>query len=186
MSTASGAPRPRPIREAIGHYFLPFYPAALLIGAGWRLAYPDDTWLGIAIDWALLLLVLFAMICSMLWHRLCWRCGTNIPTNPAADAEKHDRHLRFVHRWWMNPRRLIPLLVFCCIVSPFVRIPIGLAYDPIVQRLWDLFTFAIPMAYAFWASYRHQRLQPWCPYCRRRDWGDETTPITPNPNPATR
>lgn len=184
MSTSAEEPRQDGFFQAFGHYYEPLYPFLMLIGSVWAVLYPSEGWgLDDPFGWALAGVTLLGLYSSMRWHtgKLCERCMAAVPLNAAEKAEKFKRHFRFVHRYMGSLNRLLTaLLVIVCF-----GLAVKLVFDPPrrVNSLIHLFTFAIPMAYTFWAMYRHNHFQPWCPYCRRDDGDDETEEV-PDPSPA--
>lgn len=184
----------------IGHYFSPINPIVIILGALWTLAFSEarDSLLYQSVD-AILMTVLFVpLACELSAHygKECALCiEASVPLNPGAQVEREDWMLRLAHRfmgWHIHHIRLRGRII--PIPGSLAAVLAGLALLSVAKSVFDLgdstvawlnlFGLAIPMAVTLWAVYRHDRLQLWCPYCRRGGGGeDEQVPdSTPDPS----
>jgi hypothetical protein len=193
MSTMNGGGNRPSIPMVIGHYLDPLWPPAMIASGVVSTLLP----VGSALSWTFGLVytaVIFgALACDIFVHssNLCERCIQAVPLNPQAAIDRDRMWLKFFHRFSSHahlriratsvpvPTGLLSLLL----IGMAVQLAIRLAFDPDKQMttVVGLVTVTIPLACAFWSGYRHNRLQPWCPLCRRDD-GSEVE--APDPDPS--
>jgi hypothetical protein len=108
---------------------------------------------------------------------LCERCASEAPLNPGMEAERCDRRLRQMH--WIGD--MPPFVVLTAGFLVIVAVNVAGA----VLRLGAPTTLALIGIglYVNVITRTHNRLQPWCPYCRRGR-GDGDPAVTPTPDPA--
>lgn len=98
--------------------------------------------------------------------RLCLRCAQTVPVNGPAVAERRDRALRAVH----HIRRRLPWYVAAFFAALAARV-VSAVFVEWPRAAGGVFLLAVvvaPVSVTILLSTRHDRIQPWCPYCR---WG---------------
>ena len=109
---------------------------------------------------------------SLLAHnrRLCERCITALPLDASKVADRYDRRFRAAH---LFESKLFALGYLAVVLGS------SLMYaHPVGRYAWA--AVGASLMYLLVVYVTHQRLQPWCPYCR--NGGDEqVTPTTPAP-----
>lgn len=180
---------------------------SLLLG-GMLFAYTSPL-LGISafLTLGVIILLVVGMFSAGGWHRAnpCLRCAADIPDNGPAEAANKARLLRFHHRpdrlgtvvgGWLfritdrpgltaeQRDRMMRLYLAAFTVGLLALLvgAIALLRAVLPDTLFTLliFTWGGYHVYSDRASRFHNRLQPWCPYCRDDD-GDGETTDTPNP-----
>lgn len=106
-------------------------------------------WLGVAVG-------LGALTISALWHRgLCEACISAVPLDAPRLGDRYRRQFAAIH----------------ALTRTRTRVTVGALVAATVMKLTILVwlpALAVCAATIFWgavALLRHQRLQPWCPYC---------------------
>lgn len=102
-------------------------------------------------------------------RELCERCISRIPLDPQKTVNRYRQALRAIHHpKWLLGSAIAPLIVGASLP----------------QQWWETKTAnslcTVIGAIALFSVFRHQRLQPWCPFCRRDD-GDDTPATIPDP-----
>jgi MFS family permease len=157
--------------RTIGHY-AHWYLAALVCGLMVLTVAPAA---GAFVPWpAMVLLIAVAVLLglSMLAHnrRLCERCMAALPLDASAVAARYRLRFRVAH---LFERRLFALGYLTTLLGSSL-----MAADPVGRYLWALAEASL--VYLLLVYVTHQRLQPWCPYCRHGG-EEQTTPTTPSP-----
>ncbi len=159
------------MRTAIGHYapwFLSVVLGALIVLTLVPAAFA-------AIPWEVLMALLPLAVAAggyILDHNrhLCGRCIATMPLDPSTAALRYARRFRVVH---LFESRLFGIAYLVTVVVSLI-----VSGNP-VGRYGCALTQA-SLVYLLVVYLTHQRLQPWCPYCRHG--GEEhSTPITPSP-----
>jgi hypothetical protein len=123
-----------------------------------------------------ILLVLFAAVVFLAFaifahsRRLCAQCIESMPLDPSEAAVRYGLRFLVAHQF---ERRSFALGYLAVVVgSSFLyRHPVGRYGWAAVEA---------SLVYLLFVYVTHQRLQPWCPFCR--NGGEElTTPVTPTP-----
>lgn len=124
-------------------------------------------WLGVAVG-------LGALTISALWHRgLCEACITAVPLNAPQLGDRYRRQFAAIHALTRTRTRVT---VGALVAATVMKLTI-LAWLP---------ALAVCAAAIFWgaiALLRHQRLQPWCPYCGGGGSAHDPT-VTAPPTPT--
>ena len=102
---------------------------------------------------------------------LCPRCIDAIPADGQVQAERRDWALRLTHWTMAYPGRTV--LAVVAVWAADLATP-GLAFSGYILWPW--------WGVQAWALQFHNRVIPWCPYCRDDDGGHEAA--TPTPDPA--
>ena len=128
-----------------------------------------------SVAWQLLTMVQVAVIVlalSMFAHNrhLCARCLASVPLDAASASARYAVRFRVAH---LFERKLYALAYLTLVFGS------SLLYGhPVGRYGWA--TVQASLVYLLLVYVTHQRLQPWCPYCR--NGGDErTVPTTPTP-----
>jgi len=118
---------------------------------------------------------MIAMTHHLLFGGLCLRCMRETPLDPQRQVARNKWFL-----WEFHCSRGLSwtVLAGCLALSMVGNSMQGLA----------LVLCKVPMDAMFftllWGTWIHHRLQPWCPYCRRR-WGNGgDVELVPDPDPA--
>jgi hypothetical protein len=121
---------------------------------------------------AAVLVVAFFMGTSIRSHnrRLCERCIASLPLDAPTVASRYARRFRVAHLFENK------LFALCYLI---VLVASSLLYgNPIGRFGWAV--AAASLVYLLSVYVTHQRLQPWCPYCRNGG-EDQVSPSTPSP-----
>lgn len=105
--------------------------------------------------------------------------------DPQAAITKHDRRLKVAHRAALTRRgnHIVLTLAAATLLAIYgIRHLSPLAADIAATAL--LLMLSPGAFYLDFARMTHARLQPWCPYCRKRGHGDDETTPTPTPDPV--
>lgn len=161
MMLADGG-RPNRLAMWLGHYqayFLAFFLLMSAVSGIWPvLTWPHRVFGGV---------LLLAVIANMVLHgnRLCELCISRAPAcNPQAAVDRWRYVLRFCHRPVIYFGLLLPVVVFV-VIGVMVRTAVWLDR---AGAIWLMFVLGGSQI----AWHQHQRLKPWCPWCRH-DGGDE-------------
>ena len=129
-----------------------------------------------AVPWfaslALIPLVLYVGVSIIVHNRqLCERCIAALPLDASAAAGRYGRRFRVAH---LFQTRFFAACYLAVVAGSFVLYsdPVGRFGTALVES---------SLVYLLFVYVTHQRLQPWCPYCRHGGGDDETTPVTPDP-----
>jgi hypothetical protein len=167
-------PRYHDLLMRIGHHTLKLRHAnfaAIIIA----LFLPPQSWQTTLLIWLGFALMILG-VGGGFYHdrRLCLRCGDDFPLDVAAKAEKR--------RWmfWLAHHPILSLS------ATFVPNSIGLLFSFTGQT--GLIKYCLTITFLWMgvfvhAAVTHQRYQLWCPWCRRRDDGDDGV-FVPDPDPA--
>lgn len=185
----------RPVHRALmwlGHYYPRVSPvlylsilAAAVVGL-WVSPTPPAVFLNLRVAATTVLLVMMTSRDFIHNRNLCLRDLNEAPLlDPQAAVEKHIGRLRryHFHSWPVSIAMLVGLIGGGLILGSA-----GVAYTwPWIVRaaITAVVTASTVMAVRFdRARVTHDRLQPWCPICRRRrgDDGDHVKPPTPTPS----
>jgi hypothetical protein len=193
VTTAADQPRRRPLHTLamlLGHYSITVSPAASTVITAvviYRAAWPRPADIVLlAITSAVTVVTLISQLCRDFYHdrQLCLRCLNDAPMlNPQAAVDKHINTLRRVHfaRW-----RIALLPAF--LLVPFIVAGMPLSGWPWPARAALIASAVLGYAgslYMDYATVTHRRLQPWCPWCKRRGFGGEDLPA-PVPDPTVK
>jgi len=120
-----------------------------------------------------LVVISVAVILAYLIHRhgraLCERCVMDMPLDISAKAAKYKKRFRVAH-WFQGGSLMVFYLATIVLVSFY-------SYTSIGKWLWV--AIWISFIYMLLVYSTHQRLQPWCPYCRGGGIGDHEHRPTP-------
>ncbi len=185
--------KPRWLWLSLGHYSNHLTAAASLTGAAAVLIF---TATGVGVVSHLLLGLVVAVYA--VWavsataerthHRsLCPRELDEAPVlDPQPAVDRKRRELRVWHS--RRRRRFVPLVVGMLFFALYVLVPTGKTWIFAVGFVCS----ALISAYLVYVDITHQRLHPWCPYCRHGGRGprgfripDPTDPSVPKPVPQT-
>jgi hypothetical protein len=127
------------------------------------------------VPWPALLVVFalaFLLGVSILVHnrRLCERCIAALPLDASSVAGRYAIRFRVAHLFESRLFALGYLVVLAG--SAF------LAGDPLGRYAWA--AAEASLGYLLLVYVTHQRLQPWCPYCKHGG-EEQSTPTTPDP-----
>lgn len=120
---------------------------------------------------ALLPLALFVGVSIIVHNRqLCERCAAALPLDASATAGRYGLRFRVAH---LFQGRLFAFCYLAVVAASFVFYsdPVGRFGTALVES---------SLVYLLFVYVTHQRLQPWCPYCRSGG-DDHTVPTTPDP-----
>lgn len=106
---------------------------------------------------------------------LCARCLDSVPTDAAVQVRRRDWALRLRHWTWAHPWLTLTPILALFVVSLFVPTAWVAVYV-----LWPWF------ALDTWTQRFHNRVGPWCPYCRGGGGGSGETVALPDPVPTGR
>lgn len=111
-------------------------------------------------------------------HGMCERCIAEWPLNASEIAERRAWVFGLTHR----PR--YALGVFFAGYGLMVGLPflLGKPWGSILG--WTVWTLSLLTS--SYARRWHERLMPWCPYCRRRGWGRGDRVEAPPPPPKAK
>lgn len=143
---------------------------------------PVHTWAHSAplFSWPSLSTVIFisALLVSVCGSRLhdaspCIVCAANLPFDPSAAAERSRPALRAYHQAgrWLGWKWL---LIYA---AGIFLLPLGWPLN-----CWTI-VFSVVGTVLVLCALRHEKLQPWCPWCRHDD-GDDVR--EPDPDPSVR
>jgi hypothetical protein len=127
------------------------------------------------VPWQALLALLAVAVflgLSILAHNryLCERCIRSLPLDAATVAGRYAIRFRVAH---LFERKLFALCYLAALVGSSF-----LSSYPVGRYGWAV--AEVSLVYLLFVYVTHQRLQPWCPYCR--NGGEEqTVPTTPSP-----
>ncbi len=178
MSTVSEQPEPHrrlaTLAAWIGHYGLPAV-AAIFLGLMVCRFLPESwAWATVPATLFLLVCLVAALILEITYHNgsLCDRCIADMPVNMAEQVEQHRRKLLFTH----HMRRATPWVIL-------FGVGIAQAFLPDLFSVVLFSLYNICLAYFYYASWIHRRLQLMCPWCR--GGGDDDDPeVEPTPPPV--
>lgn len=138
--------------------------------------YPLSGALMFTVPVGLLALVLLSwMLMRQHDRRLCELCVAAMPLNPGEAAARYRARFWLAHSG-MRPRFLVPYLT--------LLVGSNLAMGTIGRIGWALVQST--MLYLIAAYSTHRRLQPWCPWCRGGDGGQDRDDVAPPPPPVDR
>lgn len=157
--------------RAVGHYapwILAGVVGALVVTTVLPAAWAMLPW---PVPLALIPLALYVGISIIVHNRqLCERCVAALPLDASATAGRYGRRFRVAH---LFQDRLFAVCYLLVVAASFV-----LYADPVGRYATALVESSL--VYLLFVYVTHQRLQPWCPYCRQG--GDERdAPIVPDP-----
>jgi hypothetical protein len=127
------------------------------------------------LGWEVLALAFIAVVflaLSLFAHNrhLCERCIASVPLDASATAGRYAFRFRVTH---LFERRLFAVCYLAAVAGCSF-----LYADPVGKYCWA--AAEASLAYLLSVYVTHQRLQPWCPYCR--SGGEEqTAPTAPTP-----
>lgn len=161
MKTAGGSDRGRHARH-IG-MFLPY-----LV----QLIYGVTTWFPDLPEWVTAIITVVAVGCVwiVIQHsrELCDKCLGEMPLDPDKAVKRNMRPLWLIHHM-KKPAIAMGVVFLASIALP--------------KHWWETHVIAdllfAAVCYWMFAAMRHQRLQPWCPWCR--DDGDDFFEEVPDP-----
>ncbi|MGA5819796.1 hypothetical protein ACPC54_18290 [Kitasatospora sp. NPDC094028] len=113
-----------------------------------------------------------AVIAADLWHRreLCEQCIAAVPLDAAATAERRRHILRLIHH-------LRPVAgAYAALLLLHLALPGGSAAANVVSSTAYAMSACLVVA-----QIQHNLLQPWCPWCRRGNGGDDDPEPDPGP-----
>jgi hypothetical protein len=159
------------MRTAIGHYapwFLSVVMGGLIVMTLSPSVFSAVPW------WVLLALIPLAIVAGgyILDHnrRLCERCITAMPLDPSTAAARYGLRFRVAH---LFERKVFAIGYLATVLVAM------LVYDHPVGR-YGCAVVQASLVYLMLVYITHQRLQPWCPYCR--GGGEEqSAPTAPTP-----
>jgi len=169
--SAEAPKRMRRTSTTVGH----FAPWLLVALVGLLVVLTLVPALFVSVPWqvpVLLMAVAIGLGSAVIAHNrhLCERCIAVLPLDAAATAARYGVRFRVAH---LFERRVFALCYLCAIAG------CAFLYSHPVGR----YGFAVAqasLAYLLLVYVTHQRLQPWCPYCR--NGGTElATPTSPEP-----
>lgn len=106
----------------------------------------------------------------------CERCTERFPLDAPAEAARKRWALQFMHRSMKRTLLEIGIAYAIMVGTPFLLgIPLGYIGAIPWYILW------VTASYARW---QHNKLQPWCPWYRRRDEDDDPI-VIPEPTPPS-
>jgi hypothetical protein len=160
--------------KTVGHY-APWFLVAL-VGAfiGLTLAPDAFSFLSWQVLIVLLAFALFSGVSILLHNRqLCERCIAALPLDAATVADRYSLRFRTAH---LFERKLIAIGYLATVLASSF-----LSTHPVGRYAWAL--AQVSLIYLVLVYVTHQRLQPWCPYCK--NGGEEqNAPTPPRPIPA--
>lgn len=103
-------------------------------------------------------------------RQLCERCVAALPLDASAAAGRYGRRFRVAH---LFEGKLFALCYLAVVAGSFIVYsdPVGRFATALVES---------SLVYLLFVYVTHQRLQPWCPYCRHGG-GERTVPSAPDP-----
>ncbi|PZM90129.1 MAG: hypothetical protein DIU79_14525 [Actinobacteria bacterium] len=177
----------------IGHYGPRLFAVILLATAVPPLA-------GYPVTWPMTIAGITAFVALLIAihthdSRLCLRCIATMPLNGAERAQRYRRVLRAVHlgREPLPHLRIagvpvlmpLPLYLMAAAAVEAILAKAGLDGTYALTVIHTLL-FTAPLALSMLALSLHDRLQPWCPYCRWGRGGDGPVEEAPDPDPHGR
>lgn len=141
----------------------------VVVVAGYALPLPAGRAV-VASGTALLLVHVVAVVSRA--RMLCPRCAEDVPLDPDRAVKRHDRSLRIFHRAHLTAV-VLTLSLSALFIPGECRRVIAVAMAAVYSVL----------VLANVVSWRHARLYPWCPHCRRWDDGGRREP-SPDPDPT--
>ncbi len=157
--------------RVIGHY-APWLPGAIvLVLIGLTLA-PETSPI---LTWYVLVLVLASAVVvagALVRHNrgLCDRCIASVPLDASATASRYGTRFRVAH---MFENKAFAISYLAIVVSTSL-----LYFHPVGKYVWA--SAQATLGYLLVVYVTHQRLAPWCPYCR--NGGEEqSSPTAPQP-----
>lgn len=111
---------------------------------------------------------------------LCEKCIDQMPLNGQEKAAQRRGVLKAMHTLWDGHNLLWFMLVIIALSFASVFIP-----SEVLRHTADTI-MSLPLVLLFMGYHVHERLQPWCPFCR---WGrgdeDEESPAPTPAQPST-
>lgn len=148
---------------------------------------------GLASESALTTMVTFVAVIIMVLAKVgdvhherlwpCDRCAARFPLNAPALAERRRAILQRYHNKWLAAAVLGPMLMVLFAGPWVLRWTLGAEGVRSYSSLWLIPMWPI-LAYFAWERHVHRKLQPWCPWCRRRDEDDDPI-VIPEPTPPS-
>lgn len=186
-ATAASGDRREPgrIRLWIGHWEPPIFSLAMIGAAIWGWFFPVHHRPGFsdfspvvfaqAAPWLIFLVVI---VLSRDYHdsQLCLACVKRM-----WDGHKVESHRRALRLWHSYLTRIggLWLTMAGLLVLSFFYQP-----DRLVMQLYNTF-FTLALVANIYIEAIHDRLRPWCPYCK--PWDDEgEEELTPEPDPSNK
>lgn len=111
-------------------------------------------------------------------RRLCLGCAAAVPLDPGGEAARRLRWLRLAH--WQTASSWLPIAVLA--VPVLALAAVALTVDLPAFGL-AVAAAVMPAAVGIHAMALHERLRPWCPWCRGGGGGEPDDP-EPDPDPA--
>lgn len=124
--------------------------------------------------------ILYATLNRSLHDRkvvLCTRHLYETPDDPAAAVQRRRRTLRMFHRF---PARRTLMAVGLSLIAAWLLLEYAVSVPQLVT-VAPLLVVAMSLAGTSLVIAVHQRLQPWCPDCRRRGPGKDRLVAPPGP-----
>jgi len=150
-------------------------PRSIVMAFDWE---PARMILGWA-SWTVLGASVFGVFYALPYHdkHLCLRDVRALPLlDPQGEIDRRRKHLRRFHQAFDDRRRFLWFTIAALIPTmAIITLKHLLHVGP--DRQWDLaaaglYTAEMPLfVYVIWTQHLHRRLQPWCPFCRRRGKG---------------
>lgn len=111
-------------------------------------------------------------------HRVpaCERCPAYIPTNGSEEADRHHGWLWFSHSFGM-------IIGTYLVITVLATVP-GLIFGSNTATQVCVCFGSLAWLPMFHALNIHDRLRPWCPWCRRRGKDDDEQTPAPQPVPV--
>lgn len=138
---------------------------------------------------ALPVLVMMFAISGRGFHEMIWpcdHCSARFPLNAPEQAQRRQATLRRYHK---VRQTLIILGIALAVAIGGPRLLVSAVFNG-DKAATDPWTILLPLsvypvlAYYAWERHVHDRLQPWCPWCRRRDEDDDPI-VVPEPTPPS-
>lgn len=148
------------------------------------LAFPDNA----VAYWAELSLAIpmFTLLITGAVHNLrsmCTRCAEAMPLNGKETAERYRAWLKITHLVMDRAKGYLFVAMACVLAAPTLTLIFGLSQE--MRHVISLISFDIPMGLILFATYRHEQVRPWCPWCHWHDKGPKEHPIVPDPSPVS-
>lgn len=125
-------------------------------------------WQVMAVAMVVVVLLAFSLFAHN--RRLCERCIASVPLDASAAAGRYAFRFRVTH---LFERRLFAVCYLAAVAG------CSLLYaDPVGRYCWA--AAEASLAYLLSVYVTHQRLRPWCPYCRAGG-EEQRAPTTPTP-----
>ena len=163
-----------PWMMALGHYMPHAYAAAVAASVAWDAAGQPHGWLSSVSHWAWwLAFVPMAAHLIQHMHRLCARCAAHTPLDPEKEVRRWRPALRLCH---VEAFYLIWLgVIGLQALADETGSPGTLRYAGDAAATLVLLAFVV-------CVWRHNLLQPWCPWCNWPKGGEHEA--VPDPDPA--